>query len=594
MQGSELQIHSTNAFGQMSSVDTNQDYPIDYSMSNSHDLRSSPDAIRGAASFKAEKLLDARAQGERLKRSIRELAAEILSIDNSTDLEMGGTVTFKDGKSCKSMTVNFSDVHDPSSSKQPVTRSSKRKNYHPVRFGVNSKRFKSNFAGSESDTILSNFEAPDFPKDHLQTDMLIQEVPLCTNKAGPSQMKFNELESSRTTCALSQATDSHLDQMDEKIAPSSRILPQLSSPVDEVNYDRNKFIAPSGSTAESFSSLLSSSFLFSSSTLPPFPPLITAQNSEKLSDTPSVVDLNAESGKCISQIPSIAPMQHEFFDKAASYNMPAPRIQISNNSLSQSRMISTDTSRQGESKRNFINLFMSLEANQRNESPNKVPIGLLGQNLFKSESRPSTEEQIPNPTARQQSERTRRKRGRRPSQYVCNLCNKTFRKVCELNLHTKDTHDCYRCHICNAKFTQRSNLQRHEPIHSGERPYKCLRCPKDYLRADHLKRHMNRDHPGYNPDCYALVLSSASESIEFPKLSESSTRNKDSKMEMDVFTPNQGCFAERPSSNSTSHSLGPQETGKVTAVPTHNNPESQVFHPKPWEQVNYSRFFSIA
>jgi uncharacterized Zn-finger protein len=43
----------------------------------------------------------------------------------------------------------------------------------------------------------------------------------------------------------------------------------------------------------------------------------------------------------------------------------------------------------------------------------------------------------------------------------------------------------------NKAFTQQCNLERHERIHTGIKPYKCKHyCNKTFTHQDHLKRHI--------------------------------------------------------------------------------------------------------
>lgn len=103
---------------------------------------------------------------------------------------------------------------------------------------------------------------------------------------------------------------------------------------------------------------------------------------------------------------------------------------------------------------------------------------------------------------------------RRP--FSCNLCGEgDFKCLQDLETHTLAAHGSYRCHVCSAKFTQRSNLQRHALKHVGFKPFECRVCGKSYFRKDHLMRHMEVMHPSFAARDNINVYLTSSESLDF-------------------------------------------------------------------------------
>nr|CDS33441.1 zinc finger protein [Hymenolepis microstoma] len=106
--------------------------------------------------------------------------------------------------------------------------------------------------------------------------------------------------------------------------------------------------------------------------------------------------------------------------------------------------------------------------------------------------------------------RTRtQRRAKRQTQYSCSVCPESFRRVKDLDEHTKAVHGKYKCQVCGVKIANRSNLLRHSLKHSNQRPYECPICSRTYTRQDHLKRHMDVNHQGYGANRNMAVVNVA-------------------------------------------------------------------------------------
>lgn len=75
--------------------------------------------------------------------------------------------------------------------------------------------------------------------------------------------------------------------------------------------------------------------------------------------------------------------------------------------------------------------------------------------------------------------------------YHCKYCERQFVQVANLRRHTRvhTGERPYVCSVCSSKFSDSNQLNAHLLIHSGEKPYECDQCQSRFRRRHHMIHH---------------------------------------------------------------------------------------------------------
>ncbi|XP_058507923.1 zinc finger protein 287-like [Solea solea] len=92
-------------------------------------------------------------------------------------------------------------------------------------------------------------------------------------------------------------------------------------------------------------------------------------------------------------------------------------------------------------------------------------------------------------------------RRRAQDKKICRFCRKRFKKDSALIQHVDEVHTGekpFKCPQCDKEFNRRDHLSVHSRVHTGEKPHKCPFCGKLFAQTSNLNVHL-RVHTGEKP-----------------------------------------------------------------------------------------------